>query len=219
VAGGCAAGSAAEAAAAEPPVGEEELRHVIERTAAGSVIWAAVRGMARLEALLLPVPLMPDPTESRGVDVSIGDAGAERLAARLEAFPQLRVLELPGNRIGAVGMTALDTSLEAGACPGLVKLRGVGRNALSLFDAARGGHEGAVRLLLRSVDHMWVDERLAVGGEAVYFATATFGLQATRLEAPVAAVAVRPVLADAELTNVAELAGKVAVVRRGGCPF
>ena len=58
-----------------------------------------------------------------------------------------------------------------------------------------------------------------VGGEAVYFATATFGLQATRLEVPVAAVAARPVLADAELTNVADLAGKVVVVRRGSCPF
>jgi hypothetical protein len=82
-------------AAAEPPVGEEELRQVIERTAAGPVIWAAVRGTARLEALLLLVPLTPDPTEIRLVDVNIGDDGAERLAARLEAFPQLRVLELP----------------------------------------------------------------------------------------------------------------------------
>ena len=107
---------------AEPPVGEEELRHVIERTAAGSVIWAAMPGTVRLEALLLPAPLTPDPTEIRVADSNLGDAGAVRQAARLGRFPQLRVLELPGNRIGAAGMAALNTALEAGACPQLVEL-------------------------------------------------------------------------------------------------
>jgi hypothetical protein len=54
-----------------------------------------------------------------------------------------------------------------------------------------------------------------VGGEAVAFALAKFGPDAAAL-APTAAVPAAPLLADADLTNAAELAGKVAVVRRGG---
>ena len=53
-----------------------------------------------VEALLLPAPLTPNPTEIRVADSSLGDAGAVRLAARLASFPQLQVLKLPGNRIG-----------------------------------------------------------------------------------------------------------------------
>ena len=59
---------------------------------------------------------------------------------------------------------------------------------------------------------------LAIGGEAVEFAVAGFGPQAARL-GPTAAAAAEPLLADSDLTNLAELAGKVAVVRRGGCKF
>jgi hypothetical protein len=54
-----------------------------------------------------------------------------------------------------------------------------------------------------------------VGGEAVAFALALFGPDAAAL-APLAAVPAAPLLADAELTNAAELCGRVAVVRRGG---
>ena len=189
----------------------------MERTAAGSVIWAAIPRAVRLEALLVPAPLTPDPTEIRIADSNIGDAGAARLAARLGG--QLRVLELPGNGIGAAGMAALNTALEAGACPQLVDLLGVGKNALSLCDTARDGHDGAVGLLLRGGENTSADERLSVGGEIVEFMVAMFGPQTTRLEAPVLAVATQPLLADAELTNVMELAKTVAVVQRGGCQF
>ena len=54
---------------------------------------------------------------------------------------------------------------------------------------------------------------LAIGGEAVEFAVAEFGSQAARL-GPTAAAAAEPLLADSDLTNPAELSGKVAVVRR-----
>ena len=59
---------------------------------------------------------------------------------------------------------------------------------------------------------------LKIGGEAVAFAVARFGPQAARLE-PTAAALAEPLLVDSELTNAAELAGKVAVVRRGGVQF
>ena len=59
---------------------------------------------------------------------------------------------------------------------------------------------------------------LAIGGEAVAFAVAGFGPQAARL-GPTAAAAAEPLLADSDLANPAELSAKVAVVRRGGCPF
>ena len=54
---------------------------------------------------------------------------------------------------------------------------------------------------------------LAIGGKAVEFAVAKFGSQAARL-GPTAAAAAEPLLADSDLTNPAELSGKVAVVRR-----
>jgi hypothetical protein len=50
----------------------------------------------------------------------------------------------------------------------------------------------------------------------VAFRPATFGPHTAALP-PTAAVAAAPELADAELTNAAELRGKVAVARRGGC--
>ena len=55
-----------------------------------------------------------------------------------------------------------------------------------------------------------------VGSESVGFAVAKFGPQAALLLGPATLVATQPVLADAELTNAAELVGKVALVRRGG---
>jgi hypothetical protein len=58
------------------------------------------------------------------------------------------------------------------------------------------------------------ERTFAVGGEAVAFEPAAFGPDAAALAAP--AVPAAPLLADAELTNAAELRGKVAVVRRGG---
>ena len=59
---------------------------------------------------------------------------------------------------------------------------------------------------------------LAIGGKAVEFAVAEFGPQAARL-GPTAAAAAEPLLADSDLTNSAELSGKVAVVQRGGVTF
>jgi hypothetical protein len=56
---------------------------------------------------------------------------------------------------------------------------------------------------------------LTVGGEAVPFEPAEFGPQAGTLP-PTTALLADPPLADAALTNAAELAGKVAVVQRGG---
>ena len=206
-------GAAAEAAVeAEPPVGEEELRHVIERTAAGSVIWAAMPGTVRLEALLLPAPLTPDPTEIRVADSSLGDAGAVRLAARLGSFPQLRVLELPGNNIGAAGMAALNTALEAGACPQLVELLGIGKNALSLVLAAQDGHEGAVGLLLRGGE----DVDKAVGGRTALVVAANNGHEAVvgRLIAAGAAVDKALTTDGATPLFVAAQGGHEAVVGR-----
>jgi hypothetical protein len=55
-------------------------------------------------------------------------------------------------------------------------------------------------------------------GRRVPFEPADFGPPSAALP-PTAAVAAAPELADAELTNAAELRGKVAVVWRGGCPF
>ena len=86
----------------------------------------------------------------------------------------MRVLELPGNRIGAAGMAALNTALEAGACSQLVELLGVGKNELSLLVATGGGHEGAVGLLLRGGEE--VDK--AVGGRTALVVAANNGHEA-----------------------------------------
>jgi hypothetical protein len=60
---------------------------------------------------------------------------------------------------------------------------------------------------------------LRVGGERIVCALGSRGDDAPAVSYRGAVVATDPPLANAELTNAAALVGKVALARRGGCPF